>query len=227
MTLLQGMTHPDEEGGPTAIVGHRTAAVVGAAMFYVGDTPDHGESDDDQSPANYFAGSTDSLIGGGGSSPQYTNVWPPSSPAAAADSPQPCCDGQGGHHHNYHHQLHNGGHADAAAAAEEEETIKRRLKFFFMNPVEKYAAGGQLPWKLLLQAAKVILVTTQLVVFANMRFVHVNYMSGQTLALQHHFIKVGGEITTDIVDRGRRKPTPKCRLYWSFLFAVVKQFCRF
>jgi hypothetical protein len=198
MTLLQGMTHPDEEGGPpTAIVGHRTAAaVVGAAMFYVGDTPDHDDSSGDDghhSPANYFAGSTDSLIDG--DSPQYTNVWP----AAAADSSQPECDGQGGHHHNYHHQLHNGGHADAAAA-QEEETIKRRLKFFFMNPVEKYAAGGQLPWKLLLQAAKVLLVTTQLVVFANMRFVHVNYMSGQTLALQHHFIKVGGEITTDSVD---------------------------
>jgi hypothetical protein len=172
--------------------------VVGAAMFYVGDTPDHDDSsgDDHLSPANYFAGSTDSLIGGGGGSPQYTNVWPPSlSTAAAADGPQPVCDGQDGHHHNYHHQLHNGGHADAAAA-EEEETIKRRLRFFFMNPVEKYAAGGQLPWKLLLQAAKVILVTTQLVVFANMRFVHVNYMSGQTLALQHHFIKVGGETVT-------------------------------
>jgi hypothetical protein len=213
MTLLQGMTHPDEEGCPTAIVGHRTAAVVGAAMFYVGDTPDNDDSDD-QSPANYFAGSTDSLIGGGGSSPQYTNVWPPSS--TAADGPQSACDGQGRHHH-YHHQLHNGGHADAAAA-EEEETIKRRLKFFFMNPVEKYAAGGQLPWKLLLQAAKVLLVTTQLVVFANMRFVHVNYMSGQTLALQHHFIKVGGENNRYcfffyIVDHGRRKPTPKCRLY--------------
>jgi hypothetical protein len=196
MTLLPGMTHPDEEGGtPTAIVGHRTA-VVGAAMFYVGDTPDHDDDSGDDyhhSPANYFAGSTDSLIGGGGS-PQYTNVWPPSSTAAAADGPQPVCDGQGGHHH-YHHQLDIGGHADAAAA-EEEETIKRRLKFFFMNPVEKYAAGGQLPWKLLLQAAKVILVTTQLVVFANMRFVHVNYMSGQTLALQHHFIKVGGETDT-------------------------------
>jgi hypothetical protein len=199
MTLLQGMTHPDEESG----VGHRTAAVVGAAIFYVGDTPDHDDSSGDDghhSPANYFAGSTDSLIGGGGSSPQYTNVWPPSSTAAAADGPQPVCDGQGGrHHYHHHHQLHNGGQADAAAA-EEEETIKRRLKFFFMNPVEKYTAGGQLPWKLLLQAAKVILVTTQLVVFANMRFVHVNYMSGQTLALQHHFIKVGGEITTDIVD---------------------------
>jgi hypothetical protein len=24
-----------------------------------------------------------------------------------------------------------------------------------------------------------------------------------------------------------KTPIPKCRLYWSFLFGVVKQFCRF
>ena len=81
------------------------------------------------------------------------------------------------------------GHS-AEEEEEEEETIKRRLKFFFMNPREKYEARRVLPWKLLLQAVKVVLVTSQLAIFANLRFAHTNYVTGQTIALQHLFIKV-------------------------------------
>ena len=39
----------------------------------------------------------------------------------------------------------------------EEARLKRRLKFYFMNPWQKYEATGRPPWKLLLQIVKVFL----------------------------------------------------------------------
>ncbi|XP_023347695.1 mucolipin-3 [Eurytemora carolleeae] len=71
----------------------------------------------------------------------------------------------------------------------EEEKIKRKLKFFFMNPRDKFIATRQIPWKLLLQIIKVVLVTLQLWIFAEFRYAHVNYYSDQTVALEHFFIK--------------------------------------
>ena len=71
----------------------------------------------------------------------------------------------------------------------EEEKMKRKLKFFFMNPKDKYIATKQIPWKLMLQILKVFLVTTQLVIFAEYRYAHVNYYSDQTIAFEHFFIK--------------------------------------
>ena len=52
---------------------------------------------------------------------------------------------------------------------EEEENIKSKLKFFFLNPVEKYYATRNLPWKLCMQILKVFLVTVQLWIFAGKR----------------------------------------------------------
>jgi hypothetical protein len=143
-------------------LGTHQRAVMGAAIFYVGDSPDHSP---DTSLEESRPASGDSAVLTVTTTEQVD--WPPGGQ----------CNGHGGRH---------GGHADQ----EEEETIKRRLKFFFMNPREKYEARGALPWKLLLQAVKVVLVTSQLAIFANMRFAHVNYVSGQTIALQHLFIKV-------------------------------------
>lgn len=71
----------------------------------------------------------------------------------------------------------------------EEEKMKRKLKFFFMNPRDKYLATRQIPWKLLLQILKVFVVTTQLWIFAEYRYAHVNYYSDQTIAFEHFFIK--------------------------------------
>jgi hypothetical protein len=51
----------------------------------------------------------------------------------------------------------------------EEEKIKSKLKFFFLNPVEKYYATRKLPWKLCVQILKVFLVTVQLWIFAGKR----------------------------------------------------------
>lgn len=46
-----------------------------------------------------------------------------------------------------------------AAAAEED--FRRRLKYYFMNPCEKYQARGRKPWKLMLQILKIALITAQ------------------------------------------------------------------
>ena len=48
----------------------------------------------------------------------------------------------------------------------EEEKIKGKLRFFFLNPLEKYWATRRLPWKLLLQILKILIVTVQLWLFA-------------------------------------------------------------
>lgn len=47
----------------------------------------------------------------------------------------------------------------------EEEHLKKDLKFYFMNPCEKYRARRQIPWKLGLQILKIVMVTTQVLLF--------------------------------------------------------------
>lgn len=41
------------------------------------------------------------------------------------------------------------------------ETLRRRIKYFFMNPCEKYHARGRKPWKLVLQLIKIAIITVQ------------------------------------------------------------------
>lgn len=41
------------------------------------------------------------------------------------------------------------------------ECLRRKIKFFFMNPCEKYHARGRKPWKLLLQIIKIAIITIQ------------------------------------------------------------------
>lgn len=41
------------------------------------------------------------------------------------------------------------------------EDFRRRLKYFFMNPCEKYRARGRKPWKLTLQILKIAIITIQ------------------------------------------------------------------
>ena len=42
-----------------------------------------------------------------------------------------------------------------------ENQMQRELKYFFMNPYEKYKARGRKPWKLCIQILKIFFVTTQ------------------------------------------------------------------
>lgn len=46
-----------------------------------------------------------------------------------------------------------------------EERLKRRLRFFFLNPVQKWAATRRFPFKLFTQIIKIIFVTVQVCSF--------------------------------------------------------------
>ncbi|XP_047498614.1 mucolipin-3-like isoform X4 [Penaeus chinensis] len=77
------------------------------------------------------------------------------------------------------------------------DRIRRRLKFFFMNPMEKWHARRRFPWKLLLQVFKIVVVTAQLCLFAQQRYNHVNYLWDTKISFSHLFIK-GWDTTREI-----------------------------
>lgn len=41
------------------------------------------------------------------------------------------------------------------------DSLRRRIKYYFMNPCEKYRARGRKPWKLMLQLVKIAIITVQ------------------------------------------------------------------
>lgn len=43
------------------------------------------------------------------------------------------------------------------------EHLRRKIKYYFMNPCEKYRARGRKPWKLILQIIKIAIITIQVV----------------------------------------------------------------
>lgn len=45
-----------------------------------------------------------------------------------------------------------------------EDQMRRKLKFFFMNPCEKFWARGRKPWKLAIQILKMAMVTIQVTI---------------------------------------------------------------
>lgn len=53
------------------------------------------------------------------------------------------------------HQRH------CAEDVDSEELLRRKIKYFFMNPCEKYHARGRKPWKLVLQIIKIAIITIQ------------------------------------------------------------------
>lgn len=44
---------------------------------------------------------------------------------------------------------------------ERTECLRRKIKYYFMNPCEKYHARGRKPWKLVLQIVKIAIITMQ------------------------------------------------------------------
>ncbi|XP_036746139.2 mucolipin-2 isoform X3 [Manis pentadactyla] len=77
-------------------------------------------------------------------------------------------------------------HLDSEA---KEECLRKDLKFYFMNPCEKYRARHQIPWKLGLQILKIVMVTTQLVCFGLSNQLVVAFKEENTLAFKHVFLK--------------------------------------
>uniref|UniRef100_A0A8R1ESJ7 Mucolipin-3 n=1 Tax=Caenorhabditis japonica TaxID=281687 RepID=A0A8R1ESJ7_CAEJA len=69
------------------------------------------------------------------------------------------------------------------------ERLRRHLQFFFMNPMEKWKVRRQLPYKLVLQVLKIVFVTMQLILFAEMRMSHVDFLEDTTTVMRHRFLK--------------------------------------
>lgn len=70
-----------------------------------------------------------------------------------------------------------------------EERMRRKLRFFFMNPIEKWRARRKFPYKFVVQVIKIILVTFQLCLFAHNQYKHVNYTWDNRIAFSHLFLK--------------------------------------
>ncbi|XP_015427598.1 PREDICTED: mucolipin-3 [Myotis davidii] len=70
-----------------------------------------------------------------------------------------------------------------------EDQMRRKLKFFFMNPCEKFWARGRKPWKLVIQIIKLAMVTIQLVFFGLSNQMVVAFKEDNTIAFKHLFLK--------------------------------------
>uniref|UniRef100_A0A3Q3GXK3 Mucolipin TRP cation channel 2 n=1 Tax=Labrus bergylta TaxID=56723 RepID=A0A3Q3GXK3_9LABR len=70
-----------------------------------------------------------------------------------------------------------------------EETLRDDLKYYFMSPCEKYRARRHLPWKLGVQILKIIMITTQLILFGLNNQLVVSYKEENTIALKNLFLK--------------------------------------
>ncbi|XP_076026331.1 mucolipin-3 [Genypterus blacodes] len=70
-----------------------------------------------------------------------------------------------------------------------EETLRRKIKYFFMNPCEKYHARGRKPWKLILQIVKIAIITIQLVSFGLSNQMVVTFKEENLMTFKHLFLK--------------------------------------
>ena len=56
------------------------------------------------------------------------------------------------------------------------QKLRRHLQFFFLDPMKKFKIRRQFPFKLALQILKVIIVSLQLILFAQLRISHVDFL---------------------------------------------------
>ncbi|OQV13272.1 Mucolipin-3 [Hypsibius exemplaris] len=63
--------------------------------------------------------------------------------------------------------------------------MKWRIKFFFMDPIQKWKTRHQFPWKLFLQVIKIVFVTIQLVMFGNERYAFARFLAQNTVSFRH------------------------------------------
>ncbi|XP_008297883.1 mucolipin-3 [Stegastes partitus] len=75
------------------------------------------------------------------------------------------------------------------------ERLRRKIKYYFMNPCEKYHARGRKPWKLTLQIVKIAIITIQLVSFGLSNQMVVTFKEENLMTFKHLFLK-------DYVDGG-------------------------
>ena len=69
------------------------------------------------------------------------------------------------------------------------EFLRRSLEYFFMDPIKKWTHKGTRPWKLIVQIVKVILFTSQLVVFGRDMATFINYKEELQVSMKQLFLK--------------------------------------
>ncbi|KAM9831543.1 mucolipin-3 [Neosynchiropus ocellatus] len=69
------------------------------------------------------------------------------------------------------------------------ECLRRKIKYYFMNPCEKYHARGRKPWKLMLQLVKIAIITIQLVSFGLSNQMVVMFKEENLMTFKHLFLK--------------------------------------
>ncbi|XP_035509919.1 mucolipin-3 [Morone saxatilis] len=69
------------------------------------------------------------------------------------------------------------------------DCLRRKIKYYFMNPCEKYHARGRKPWKLILQIIKIAIITMQLVSFGLSNQMVVTFKEENLLTFKHLFLK--------------------------------------
>uniref|UniRef100_A0A8C5I5R4 Polycystin cation channel PKD1/PKD2 domain-containing protein n=1 Tax=Gouania willdenowi TaxID=441366 RepID=A0A8C5I5R4_GOUWI len=79
-----------------------------------------------------------------------------------------------------------------------EEKLRDDLRYYFMSPCEKYRTRRHIPWKMGVQILKIIMITTQLVLFGLNNQLVVSYKEENTMALKNLFLK--GYSGTDVDD---------------------------
>ncbi|XP_030583010.1 mucolipin-3 [Archocentrus centrarchus] len=72
---------------------------------------------------------------------------------------------------------------------EKVECLRRKIKYYFMNPCEKYHARGRKPWKLILQIIKIAIITIQLVLFGLSNQMVVTFKEENLMTFKHLFLK--------------------------------------
>ncbi|XP_034386126.1 mucolipin-2 isoform X1 [Cyclopterus lumpus] len=70
-----------------------------------------------------------------------------------------------------------------------EENLRDDLKYYFMSPCEKYRARRHIPWKLVVQILKIVMITTQLILFGLSNQLVVSYKEENMMALKNLFLK--------------------------------------
>lgn len=74
-------------------------------------------------------------------------------------------------------------------SAQEVEEMRRVLKFFFMDPIQKWKAKRRFPWKLCLQLMKIVFITVQLCLFASQRSAFITFTESNKVAFEHLFLQ--------------------------------------
>uniref|UniRef100_UPI00358E90D9 mucolipin-3-like isoform X2 n=1 Tax=Myxine glutinosa TaxID=7769 RepID=UPI00358E90D9 len=71
----------------------------------------------------------------------------------------------------------------------DESEMRNKLRFFFMNPCEKFRVRGRKPWKLGVQILKIIMVTLQLMLFGLSNQLVVTFQEENIDSFRHLFLK--------------------------------------